>query len=219
MKPQYAAESGRTTPFKTRFLAPAQQHRACNINLRGPTPRICGRITYSLSLRGPTSRGSGSGADYECASETEGQKALYSLSQNCLTTGAIGRLDARRAWIGPPQGASTGFVRRPLPNPIHDSRNHLQSPTTAVQALRPSRRASWRVAYVGRSASDCRVSLRHRLEDGVENAEAPSSLEGPTHRIFLYARRSSASASTGLVSDTALAPQTNASSEYDLTGA
>ena len=194
MKPQYAAESGRTTAFKTCFLAAAQQHRACNINLPGPTPRICGRITYSLSLRGPTSRGSGSGADYECASETEGQKALYSLSQNCLTTGVIGRLDARRAWIGPPQGASTGFVCRPPPNPIRDRRNHLQSPTIAVQALRPSRRASWRVAYVGRSASDCRLRLRHRLEDGVANAEAPSSLEGPTHRIFLYARRSYASA-------------------------
>ena len=192
MKPQYAAESGRTTAFKTCFLAPAQQHRPCNINLRGPTPRICGRITYSLSLRGPTSRGSGSGADYECASETEGQKALYSLSQNCLTTGAIGRLDARRAWIGPPQGASTGFVRRPPPNPILDRRNLLQSPTSAVQTLRPSRRANWRVAYVGRSTSDRRFRLRHRLEDGVANAEAPSSREGPTHRIFLYACRSSA---------------------------
>ena len=181
--------------------------------MRGPTPRICGRITYSLSLRGPTSRGSGSGADYECASETEGQKALYSLSQNCLTTGAIGRLDARRAWIGPPQGASAGSVSRPLPNPIRDRRNHLQSPTTAVHAPCQSRPACWRVASVGRCVPDSRLRLRHTLEDGVANAEAPSSSEGPTRRIFSFTRRSSASARIGMARNSALAPKTDASSE------
>jgi hypothetical protein len=82
--------------------------------------------------------------------------ALTSLSQDCRSTGTYGRLDAWRAWIGPPQGASTGWVRRLLPNPVRDRRNLLQSPTFAVQALRPSRPASWRVAFVGRGVPERR---------------------------------------------------------------
>ena len=110
--------------------------------------------------------------------------ALTSLSQDCRSTGTYGRLDAWRAWIGPPQGASTGWVRRLLPNPVRDRRNLLQSPTTAVQAPRPSRPVNWRVASVGSYLPEHRLRLRHTLEDGVANAEAPSSSEGPTRRIF-----------------------------------
>lgn len=165
----------RTVALKTRFSHSVQQHRACNINFGRRSPRIWERITYSLLLRGPTSRGSGSGADHECASEKEGQPPLNSLSQDCLATGAIGRLDAWRAWIGPPQGASAGSVCRPLPNPVRDRRNLLQSPTTAVQSPRPSRPVRWRVAYVGSCVPGRWPRLRHTLEDGVANAEAPSS--------------------------------------------
>ena len=139
--------------------------------------------------------------------------ALTSLSQDCRSTGTYGRLDAWRAWIGPPQGASTGWVRRLLPNPVRDRRNLLQSPMTAVQAPRPSRPVSWRVASVGRYLPEHRLRLRHTLEDGVANAEAPSSSEGPTRRIFSFTRRSFASARFGMVSSSALAPQTDASSE------
>ena len=110
--------------------------------------------------------------------------ALTSLSQDCRSTGTYGRLDAWRAWIGPPQGASTGWVRRLLPNPVRDRRNLLQSPTFAVQALRPSRPVPWRVAFVDHCVTESRSRLRHTLEDGVANAEAPSSSEGPTRRIF-----------------------------------
>ena len=137
--------------------------------------------------------------------------ALTSLSQNHRMTGTYGRLDAWRAWIGPPQGASDGRVCRPLPNPVRDRRNSLQSPTTAVHALRQSRPACWRVASVGRCVPDIRLRLRHTLEDGVANAEAPSSIEGPTRRIFT--RRSSASARIGMARNSALAPKTDASSE------
>jgi hypothetical protein len=142
-----------------------------------------------------------------------GRSALTSLSQNCQTTGTFGRLDAWRAWIGPPQGASAGLDCRPLPNPVRDRRNLLQSPMTAVQAPRPSRPVSWRVASVGRYLPEHRLRLRHTLEDGVANAEAPSSSEGLTHRIFLFTRRSPASARIGMARNSALAPKTDASSE------
>ena len=130
-----------------------------------------------------------------------GRLALTSLSQNCRTTGTIGRLDAWRAWIGPPQGASAGLDCRPLPTPVRDRRNLLPSPTTAVQAPRPSRPVCWRVASVGRCVPELRPRLRHTLEDGVANAEAPSSSEGPTHRIFLFTRHSFASARIGMDSE------------------
>ena len=139
--------------------------------------------------------------------------ALTSLSQNHRMTGTYGRLDAWRAWIGPPQGASAGRVRRLLPNPVRDRRNLLQSPTIAVQAPRPSRPASWRVAFVGRRIPERRSRLQHTLEDGVANAEAPSSSEGTTRRIFWFTRRSFASARIGMVSSSPLAPKTASSSE------
>ena len=202
----------RRMALKTRFSAATQQHRACNINLLRRTPRVCGRIAYSgvegadlsrLPLRSRT----------RVRVREGGLLALTSLSQNWLTTGTFGRSDAWRAWIGPPQGASAGRVCRPLPNPVRDRRNLLQSPTTAVQPPRPSRPVCWRVATVGRCVSDLRPGLLHTLEDGVANAEAPSSSEGPTRRIFSFTRRSFASARIGMVSSSALAPQTDASSE------
>jgi hypothetical protein len=198
--------------LKTGFCASVQHHRACNINLLRRTPRVCGRIAYSRR-RGGRPLAAPLRSRLRVRVREGGRLALTSLSQNCRTTGTIGRLDAWRAWIGPPQGASTGLDCRPLPNPVRDRRNLLQSPTTAVQPLRPSRPVCWRVASVGRYVPEHRLRLRHTLEDGVANAEAPSSSEGPTHRIFLFARRSSASAGIGMARNSALAPKTDASSE------
>jgi hypothetical protein len=195
--------------LKTRFSAAMQQRRACNINLLRRTPRVCGRIAY-CGCRGGRPLAASAQEPYRVRVREGGLLALTSLSQNWLTTGTYGRLDAWRAWIGPPQGASAGRVCRPLPNPVRDRCNLLQSPTTAVQPPRPSRPVRWRVASVGRCVSDPRPGLRHTLEDGVANAEAPSSSEGPTRRIFSFTRRSFASARIG---GSALAPQTDASSE------
>ncbi len=145
-----------------------------------------------------------------------GQLPLDSPCKNSRMTDAISRLDAWRAWTGPPQGASAGFVCRPPPSPVHDRRKPLHSPMTATQASRPPRAARRRVVRIG-FVSGCTAS-RHLLEDGVENAEAPSSYEGPTHRIFSFSRCILASASNGMALDTALAPKTDAASKYDLTG-
>jgi len=130
----------------------------------------------------------------ECASEKEGPTPLLSLSQNCRKTGSICRIDAWRAWMGPPQGASVSSDLRPLPSPIRDRRIPPQSPMIAVRLPRPSWPVRRRMAFVGQLVCDCCSRLRHLLEDGVDNAEAPSLVEGPTHRIFSCACRSFASA-------------------------
>ena len=130
----------------------------------------------------------------ECASEKEGPTPLLSLSQNCRKTGSICRMDARRAWMGPPQGASVSSDCRPLPSPIRYRRIPPQSPMIAVRLPRPSWPVRRPMAFVGKLLCDCCSRLRHLLEDGVDNAEAPSLFEGPTHRIFSCACRSFASA-------------------------
>ena len=56
-------------------------------------------------------------------------------------------------------------------------------------------------------------------EDGVANAEAPSSREGPKRCIFNFTRCSFTSARFAVVAHPALAPKTDASTEYGLTGA
>ena len=212
-------------PRKRRSLALQSPFLTARGNPTAHATLICcaaplGSVDESLTLivRGPTSRSSARSWT-ECASEKEGRLPLLSLSQICQTSGEIGQADAWRAWIGPPQGASVGSDYRPLPSPIRDRRNLPQLPTAATELPCPSRPASWCVAYAGRSVADYIPRLRHRLEDGVANAEAPSSYEGPTRRISSYPRCSFASARIGMVSDPALAPKTNASSEYDLTGA
>ena len=191
--------------------------RACNINLPRRTLGYAGE-SLTLDCEGADLLRLRLGAGLECASEKEGQPPLSSLSQNRRSTGAIAQSDAWRAWMGPPQGASARSLYRPLPNPIRDRRNLPQSPTAVVRTPCPSWPVRWRVAHVGRSIADRQPRLRHSLEDGVENAEAPSSCEGPTRRIFSPARRSLASARTRMVSYPPLAPKTDASSKYDVTG-
>ena len=201
MQQQYAAENGEGWPSRPVFNPSAQHHRACNINLLRRTPRICGRIAYSCVEGADLSR---LPAQEPITSARQRRRPIgldVSEPESVERLAPIGRLDAWRAWIGPPQGASAGLDCRPLPNPVRDRRNLLQSPTTAVQAPRPSRPVCWRVASVGRCVPELRPRLRHTLEDGVANAEAPSSSEGPTHRIFLFTRRSFASARIGMASE------------------
>ena len=144
----------------------------------------------------------------------EGPKPL-SLSQNYQATGAIGRSDAWRAWIGPPEGASDGCNCRPPTSPVLDHRIHLRPPISIVSEPglpRPARRRV--MAMTGASRS----RMRHTLEDGVANAEAPSSIEGSLRRIFKFVRRVLASARTGTEGNSPVAPKTDASSVYGLMG-
>jgi hypothetical protein len=186
--PQKAANTGLKAAFVSHRNQAAHATLICcaaPLGYRGES--------LTLNVRGPTLSRLLLGANRVRVRE-EGHLPLLSLSQNRRTTGVISRTDAWRAWIGPPQGASAGTDSRPLPNPIRDRRNLPQYPTDAVQAPRPSRPVYWRVAHVGRSVADHLTRLRHLLEDGVDNAEAPSLSEGPTHRIFSFACRSPASA-------------------------
>jgi len=140
---------------------------------------------------------------------------LSSLSQDFKTTGAIGWSDARRARTGPPEGASDGLTFRPPPKPVRDHRIHLHPPFTIASDPNLPGSARWRVVVERYLVGACRLRARHTLEDGVANAEAPSSKEGPTRRVFGFVHRSLASARIGMVAP-AVAPQTNASSEYCL---
>ncbi len=144
----------------------------------------------------------------------EGPKPL-SLSQNYQATGAIGRLDAWRAWIGPPEGASDGCNCRPPTSPVLDHRIHLRPPISIVSEPGLPRPARRRVMAM---TGACRYRMRHTLEDGVANAEAPSSKEGSLRRIFKFVRRVRASTRTGTEGNPALAPKTDASSVYGLMG-
>ncbi len=168
-------------------------------------------------VRGP-SLSSAAAELLKCASEKEGVTPLSSLSQDFKTTGAYGRSDAWRARTGPPEGAFDGCIFRPPPDPVRDHRIHLHSPITIAGAPGLPRAARRCVLVMTKSVGACRPWARHTLEDGVANAEAPSSREGPT-RVFEFVRRSLASARIGLEGDPAVAPKTDASSEYCLTGA
>lgn len=207
--------------LRRRLYGTAKRHRACNINsarsalvtaVESHTLFIEGADLSRLRLRSRT----GACVRRRVRVREGGQLPLDSPCKNSRMTDAISRLDAWRAWTGPPQGASTDFSCRPLPNPVHDRRKPLHSPMTATQASRPPRAARRRALRIG-FVSGC-TALRHLLEDGVENAEAPSSYEGPTHRIFSSSRCILASASNGMALDTALAPKTDAASKYDLKG-
>ena len=198
--------------LKTGFYPSAQHHRACNINLLRRTPRVCGRIAYSHSrggrpLAAPAQEPTTSARQRRRPIGLDVSEPELSNDWHLWPVGCVAGMDRAAP------GASAGLDCRPLPNPVRDRRNLLQSPMTAVQAPRPSRPVSWRVASVGRYLPEHRLRLRHTLEDGVANAEAPSSSEGLTHRIFLFARRSPASARIGMARNSALAPKTDASSE------
>lgn len=191
LKLEYAAESGERWP-QSGFSFASQPRRACNINLLRCTPRISTRIAYSVAEGADLSPLRSGGGRVRV--REGGHLPLLSLSQDCRTTGILGRMDAWRAWIGPPQGASDRSDLRPLPSPIRDRRNLPQSSTFAVQTPCPSWPVCWRVASFGCLFADLAARLRHILEDGVANAEAPSLFEGPAHRIFSYSCRSPASA-------------------------
>ncbi len=145
--------------------------------------------------------------------EKEGVTPLSSLSQDDQETGVFGRSNAWRARTGPPEGAFDGFTIRPSPSSVRDHRNHLQSPITVASEPDPPRAACWRVVVIRSSVWARRPWARDTLEDGVANAEAPSSREGFIRRVFEFERRSLASARIGMDFYPALAPQTAASSE------
>jgi len=158
-------------------------------------------------------RALGPGFCVECASEREGPKPL-SLSQDFQATGVLGRSDAWRTRIGPPEGASDGYHCRPPISPILDHRIRLRSSISMASEPGLPRPAHWRVMAM---TGACRSSMRHTLEDGVANAEAPSSQEGSL-RVFKFVRRFLASARIGTEGNSPLAPKTDASSVYGLTG-
>ena len=146
----------------------------------------------------------------------EGPKPL-SLSQDYQATGALSRSDAWRTRIGPPEGASDGCHCRPPASPVRDLRIHLRPPIAIVSELglpRPARQRVMAINHYGASRS----RMRHTLEDGVANAEAPSSQEGSFRRLFEFERRVLGSARNGTEGDPTLAPKTDASSVYGLMG-
>ena len=149
------------------------------------------------------------------ARQRRGGPKPLSLSQNYQATGTLGRSGAWRAWTGPPEGASDGYHYRPPTSPVRDHRIHQLPPISIASEPglpRPARRRV--VAMTGARWA----RMRHTLEDGVANAEAPSSKEGSLRRIFKFVHRVSASARTGTEGNSALAPKTDASSVYGLTG-
>ncbi len=201
---------------RARPLSPAMQ----------PLYRAAGVIkTVDESLKMRIARGAGplsapirSLCACKCASEKEGVTPLSSLSQDDHATGDFGRSNAWRARTGPPEGAFDGFTIRPPPNSVRDHRNHLQSQITVASEPDPPRSACRRVAVIRNSVWARRPRTRYTLEDGVANAEAPSSREGSIRRVFEFVRRSLAAARIGMDFHPALAPQTDAPSEYCLTG-
>jgi hypothetical protein len=152
--------------------------------------------------------------EFSARQRREGLKPL-SLSQDLQTTGTLGRLGAWRAWIGPPEGASDGYHYRLPTSPVRDHRIHQRPPISIVSEPGLPRPARQRVMAM---TGACRSWMRDTLEDGVANAEAPSSIEGSLRRIFKFVRRVLASARTGTEGNSPVAPKTDASSVYDLMG-
>ncbi len=185
-----------------------------------PASRNCGRIAYSCAREGgrpPGLRALEPGFASGARQRREGPKPL-SLSQDFQVTGTFGRSGAWRAWIGPPEGAFDGSDYRPPTSPVRDHRIHPRSPISIASEPGLPRPARGRVMAMTNSWGACGNRLRHTLEDGVANAEAPSSQEGSLRRIFEFVRRINASARTGTEGNPALAPKTNASSVYGLMG-
>src|SRR5262245_27829440 len=102
-----------------------QHTRACNINFAALPPSDLWTNHLLFSLEGADPLVVPAQGPMSARQRMEGRRALNSLSQKELTTGANGWSDARRAWTGPPQGASAGRVCRPLPSPVRDRRNLL----------------------------------------------------------------------------------------------
>jgi hypothetical protein len=200
-----------------RATGPAMQPLFCS-------PKTAKTVDESLTVA--LARGAGPSSGSACnrsgarvlesaRQRREGASPL-SLSQDLKTTGAIGRSNARRAWTGPPEGPFDRFYPRPPPAPVRDRRTHLYPPFTTASAPSLPGSACWRIV-VGRNSVRARRCLRHLLEDGVANAEAPSSNEGLIRRVFEFAR-SLASARIGLAVSVPVAPTTETSAEYCLTG-
>ena len=175
--------------------------------------------SHSVSLRGrPDLLGSLRGPRCEGARRRrEGNKPL-SLSQNSKTTGANCRSSARRARTGPPEGAFDRFTFRPPPALVRDHRTRLHPPFTMASDPSLPGSGRWRIVVERTFVWARRLWVRHTLEDGVANAEAPSSIEGLIRRVFEFVRRSLASARIGLAVCLPVAPKTNTTSEYCLTG-
>jgi hypothetical protein len=181
--------------------------------------RNCGRIAYSCAREevGPAQAPALVPEFTSSARQRrEGLKPL-SLSQDYQATGAFSQSDARRTWIGPPEGASDGCHGRPPTSPVRDLRIRLRPPIAIVSELGPPRLARRRVMAINRQGAS-RSWMRYTLEDGVANAEAPSSQEGSLRRLFEFERRVPAPARNGTEGNPALAPKTNASSVYGLMG-
>jgi hypothetical protein len=141
-----------------------------------------------------------------------------SLSQNLKTTGANCRSSAWRARTGPPEGAFDRLTFRPPLALVRDRRIHLHPPFTIASDPNLPGSARWRIVVERTFVWAGSLWVRHTLEDGVANAEAPSSNEGLIRRVFEFVRRSLASARFGLAVCFPVAPKTNSTSEYDLTG-
>jgi len=181
--------------------------------------RNCGRIAYSHAREGVGPAQAPALAPEFTSSarqRREGPKPL-SLSQDYQATGTLSRSGAWRTWIGPPEGASDGCQSRPPTSPVRDLRIRLRPPIAIVSELglpRPVRQRVMAINHYGAS----RGRMRHTLEDGVANAEAPSSQEGSLRGLFEFERRVPASARNGAEGNPALAPKTDASSVYGLMG-
>lgn len=188
----------------------------CNKKIRCPAIVKLWTNRVLLRARGRPRSGSvlwGPGFASSARQRREGPKPL-SLSQDFQATGVHGRSDAWRTRIGPPEGASDGHHCRPPISPILDHRIRLRSSISMASEPGLPRPARRRVMAM---TGACRSSMRHTLEDGVANAEAPSSQEGSL-RVFKFVRRFLASARIGTEGNSPLAPKTDASSVYGLTG-
>jgi len=139
------------------------------------------------------------------------------LSLDYQATGSLSQSGAWRTWIGPPEGAFDGCHGRPPTSPVRDLCIRLRRPIAIVSELdlpRPARQRVMAIKHHGAS----RPRMRHTLEDGVANAEAPSSQEGSLRCLFEFERRVLTSARNGTEGNPALAPKTDASSVYGIMG-
>ncbi len=123
--------------------------------------------------------------------------------------------DTDRAARGSVRRACNAVPAEPYPRSLHPTVFSAHYVTRAVAAP-----ASATVRRFERGCGPAdRLGMRHTLEDGVANAEASSSRKVPQCRVYEFSRRTIASARSAMVTtDPALAPKTDASSKYCVTG-